>query len=59
MVIIYVGILFYFMTGITVDGLNVFVDGLSELHGFSRNSVLAMSTPASVIALIACIFFVG
>ncbi len=56
-VIIYVGILYYFMTGMTVDGLNVLVPGLSELHGMNYNQVLAISTPAGIIALISCMFY--
>ncbi len=56
-VIIYVGVLYYFMTGMTVDGLNVLVPGLSELHGMDYNQVLAISTPAGIIALISCMFY--
>lgn len=56
-VIIYVGVLYYFMTGMTVDGLNVLVPGLSELHGMNYNQVLAISTPAGIIALISCMFY--
>ncbi|MBP1925809.1 OFA family oxalate/formate antiporter-like MFS transporter [Sedimentibacter acidaminivorans] len=56
-VIIYVGFLYYFMTGMTVDGLNVLVPGLSELHGMDYNQILAMSTPAGIIALISCMFY--
>jgi len=56
-VIWYVALLYYFMTGMTIDGLNVIVPGLSELHGLDYNSVLAMSTPAGIIALISCMFY--
>ena len=56
-VIIYVGVLYYFMTGMTVDGLNVLVPGVSELHGMNYNQVLAISTPAGIIALISCMFY--
>lgn len=56
-VIIYVGVLYYFMTGMTVDGLNVLVPGLSQLHGMDYNQVLALSTPAGIIALISCMFY--
>lgn len=56
-VIVYVGVLYYFMTGMTVDGLNVLVPSLSELHGMNYNQVLALSTPAGIIALISCMFY--
>lgn len=52
LIIIYSIILLYFMTGMTVDGLNAIVPGLASLRGWEASQILSISTPASIIALI-------
>lgn len=55
--IAYSAILVYFMTGLTVDGLNVIVPGFAALKGWDANQLLSMATPASIIALILTSFW--
>lgn len=50
-VAIYQVIWFFFMTGMTVDGLNVIVPKIAEFRGWNPDTVLSISTPASIIAL--------
>ncbi len=50
-------ILLFFMTGLTVDGLNTIVPAMAELRGWDPNSILAFSTPAGIIALILTMFW--
>ena len=50
-------VLLFFMTGITVDGLNTIVPMMAEHHGLSQDALLAISTPASIIALFACVLW--
>lgn len=57
--IIYSGILLYFMTGLTVDGLNIIVPGFAALKGWDSGQLLSISTPASIIALILTSFWGG
>lgn len=57
--IIYSGILLYFMTGLTVDGLNIIVPGFASLKGWDSGQLLSISTPASIIALILTSFWGG
>lgn len=58
-VAIYQVIWFFFMTGMTVDGLNVIVPKIAEFRGWNPDTVLSMSTPASIIALFLVIVFGG
>lgn len=51
-IIVYSILLLYFMTGMTVDGLNAIVPGLASLRGWEASQILSISTPASIIALI-------
>ncbi|MDR1266688.1 MAG: MFS transporter [Propionibacteriaceae bacterium] len=50
--IAYSGLLVYFMTGLTVDGLNIVVPGLAALKGWDADQLLAIATPASMVALV-------
>lgn len=50
-------VLLFFMTGLTVDGLNTIVPLMAGLHGWSENVLLSISTPASIIALVLCAFW--
>ena len=54
-VTIYQVIWFFFMTGMTVDGLNIIVPQLAAYRNWNPDTVLSFSTPASIIAL----FIVG
>ena len=55
--IIYSAVLVYFMTGMTVDGLNIIVPGFAALKGWNPDELLAIATPASVAALILTSFW--
>lgn len=57
MIMIYSIVLLFFMTGLTVDGLNAIIPGLAHLRGWDPNSILSISTPATMIALFATMFF--
>ena len=48
----YEAILLFFMTGLTVDGLNTIVPAMAEFHGWDSALILSFSTPAGIIALI-------
>lgn len=50
-------LMLFFMTGITVDGLNTIVPMMAEFHGWSQDVLLSVSTPASIIALFACVLW--
>ena len=45
------------MTGITVDGLNTIVPMMAAFHGWNQDVLLSISTPASIIALFACVLW--
>ena len=49
----------FFMTGLTVDGLNIIVPGIAAFRGWDPNTILSFSTPASIIALILCALWGG
>lgn len=49
----------FFMTGMTVDGLNIIVPGIAAYRGWDPNAILSISTPASIIALILCVLWGG
>ena len=50
-------LLLFFMTGLTVDGLNTIVPAMAEYHGWDSALVLSFSTPAGIIALILTMFW--
>ena len=58
-VVIYQIVWFFFMTGMTVDGLNVIVPSIAQFRGWDPNTILSISTPASIIALILVVVFGG
>ncbi len=58
-IIIYQAIWFFFMTGMTVDGLNVIVPQLAAYRGWDSDTLLSLSTPASIIALFLVMAFGG
>lgn len=45
-------VLLFFMTGMTVDGLNIIVPAMAEYRGWNPDTLLSISTPAGIIALI-------
>jgi OFA family oxalate/formate antiporter-like MFS transporter len=49
--IAYSVLLLFFMTGLTVDGLNIIVPGFAALRGWDQNQLLSIATPASIVAL--------
>ncbi|WP_426350331.1 MFS transporter [Alloiococcus sp. CFN-8] len=55
--IAYSALLVYFMTGLTVDALNVIVPGFAALKGWDADQLLSIATPASIIALILTSFW--
>lgn len=50
-------VMLFFMTGITVDGLNTIVPKLAAYHNWSSDVLLSISTPASIVALFACVMW--
>lgn len=50
-------IFLFFMTGMTVDGLNTIVPQIAAFRNWDPNIVLSMSTPASIIALFLVVFW--
>lgn len=58
-VAIYQVIWFFFMTGMTVDGLNVIVPQIAAFRGWNPDAVLSISSPASIIALFLVMVFGG
>ena len=46
-------VMLFFMTGITVDGLNTIVPKMAAYHNWSSDVLLSISTPASIVALFA------
>lgn len=58
-IVIYQIVWFFFMTGMTVDGLNVIVPSIAAFRGWDPNVVLSISTPASIIALFICVVWGG
>ena len=58
-VAIYQVVWFFFMTGMTVDGLNIIVPAVAAYRGWNPDTILSFSTPASIIALFLGIMFGG
>ncbi|MCI1655481.1 MAG: MFS transporter [Lachnospiraceae bacterium] len=58
-VVIYQVVWFFFMTGMTVDGLNIIVPQIAAYRGWDPNAILSISTPASIIALFIVVIFGG
>lgn len=56
-VICYEIILLFFMTGLTVDGLNIIVPQMAAFRGWDVNVLLSISTPAGIIALFLVMFW--
>lgn len=56
---IYQVVWFFFMTGMTVDGLNIIVPQIAEFRGWNPDTVLSLSSPASIIALFLVVIFGG
>lgn len=50
-------ILLFFMTGLTVDGLNIIVPAMAAFRGWDVNVLLSISTPAGIIALFLVMFW--
>lgn len=50
-------VLLFFMTGLTVDGLNIIVPSMAAFHGWDPNVLLSISTPAGIIALFLVVFW--
>lgn len=58
-VAIYQVVWFFFMTSMTVDGLNIIVPQIAEYRGWNADTVLSISSPASIIALFLVVVFGG
>lgn len=58
-VTIYQVVWFFFMTGMTVDGLNIIVPQIAAYRGWNTDTVLSISSPASIIALFLVVVFGG
>lgn len=58
-VAIYQVVWFFFMTGMTVDGLNIIVPQIAAFRGWNPDTVLSISSPASIIALFLVMIFGG
>lgn len=56
-IICYQVVLLFFMTGMTVDGLNIIVPQMAAFHGWDPNVLLSISTPAGIIALVLGVFW--
>lgn len=52
-------VLLFFMTGMTVDGLNTIVPQLAAFRGLDADVLLSVSTPAQIIALFLVVFWGG
>lgn len=52
-------ILLFFMTGMTVDGLNIIVPNMAAFKGWDADLLLSISTPAQIIALFLVVFWGG
>ncbi len=50
-------VLLFFMTGLTVDGLNIIVPHMAVFHGWNADTILSISTPAGIIALFLVLFW--
>lgn len=50
-------VLLFFMTGLTVDGLNIIVPQMAAFRGWDINVLLSISTPAGIIALFLVMFW--
>lgn len=50
-------VLLFFMTGLTVDGLNIIVPHMAVFHGLNADTILSISTPAGIIALFLVLFW--
>lgn len=50
-------VLLFFMTGLTVDGLNIIVPAMAEFRGWDVDVLLSISTPAGIIALFLVMFW--
>ena len=50
-------VLLFFMTGMTVDGLNIIVPNMAAFHGWDADLLLSISTPAGIIALFLVVFW--
>lgn len=57
--VIYQIVWFFFMTGMTVDGLNIIVPNIAAYRGWNADTILALDTPASIIALFICALWGG
>lgn len=57
-VIIFVGIMLFFCSGLSNDGLNIAVPAIAAQHGWDYATLLAYSTPAGFISVIG-MFFAG
>lgn len=50
-------IFLFFFTGFTADGLNTIIPQMVALRGWDANTLLAISTPASIIAMLLVVFW--
>lgn len=53
LIILYAAVLMFLSNGAQTDGLNLFVEAFSSQNGWDANSVLALSTPAGYVGILA------
>lgn len=52
-----VGIMFFFYSGLCVDGQNIAIPAFAETHGWDYGTLLALSTPAGWVGMIGIFIF--
>ena len=56
-IILYAFLLYYFMTGLSADAMNVIPDAYAGAYGLDRNQLLGFATPAGIVGVIGGVFF--
>ena len=51
-IILYAFLLYYFMTGLSADAMNVIPDAYAGAYGLDRNLLLSFATPAGIVGVI-------
>ena len=56
-IILYAFLLYYFMTGLSADAMNVIPDAYAGAYGLDRNLLLSFAIPAGIVGVIGGVFF--